>query len=306
MKQRIDGCVSSQKSPGVVCLRLMKPEMGMYAHMFLEDFCANFSIDLAPHPLDRDRDFYKVEPPDDSLKDFLLFENYLFLEYDMDKLLIKVMKDLIYSGKAYLEIVTWRDTEGIVKGISFVQIKPIAVLKGRSKTLFASILYNKKLKLYCIENRNLIVLQLKDLGYSRYFLKRLLNRIRKYDLTDVSDMSLNPGKTGFDFNEYIRKKEFSLLKITRNVHWYGRNNENQYMSESYLLYRAAKFKMLRKEFLNYMIRQINKGLQNYKNELGFSGKIVIGCEDIDYMKEFKRLWAGEINTSQLSKLVFRI
>ena len=90
------------------------------------------------------------------------------------------------------------------------------------------------------------------------------------------------------------------------MYWYGRNGRNQHMSESYLLYRAAKFEMLRKEFLNYIIRQMNKGLQNHKNVLGFNGEIITDCADFDYMKEFERLWSGEINTSQLSKLVFRI
>lgn len=47
---------------------------------------------------------------------------------------------------------------------------------------------------------------------------------------------------------------------------------------------------------------MNKGLQNHKNDLGFDGEIIADCADFDYMKEFERLWSGEINTSQLSKL----
>lgn len=273
--------------------------------MFIQDFCASFSIGLAPHPLDRDRDFYRVEPPDDSLKDFLCFEDFMFLEYNMDELLTGAMEDLVSYGKAYLEIVSWRDTEGSVKGISFAPVKPFVVLKGRSKTLFASVLYNRKLKWYCIENRNLIVLRLKDLGFSRFSVQRLLKKIKQYDLTSVTDMSLTPEKTGFDFSEYIRKSEFNLLKTTKRVYWYGRNSDNRYLSESYLLYRAVKFKMLRKEFLNYMIGKINEGLKNHKNEFGFNGEIVTDCDSTDYMGEFERLWAGEINTSQLSKNVFK-
>lgn len=305
MKRRIDSCFSSQSSPEVACLQMRKSVSGAYPFMFIQDFCASFSIGLSPHPLDRDRDFYRVEPPDDSLKDFLCFEDFMFLEYNMDKLLTGAMEDLISYGKAYLEIVSWRDTEGKIKGISFAPIQPLAVLKGKDKTLFASVLYNKKLKWYCIENTNLVVLQLKDLGFSRFSLQRLLKKIKEYDLTNVSDMSLNSEKTGFDFSEYIRISEFNLLKTTKKVYWYGRKGDNQHLSESYLLYRAAKFKMLRKDFLNYMIHQINTSLHYHKVEAGFCGELVVNCEDIDYMNEFEKLWAGEINTSQLSKIVFR-
>lgn len=199
------------------------------------------------------QDFYKIKPPEDLLRDLLLFEDHQFLEYDMDNLLANIMQDLVCFGKAYLEIVTWRDTEGVIQGVSFALIKPVVVLRGINRTSFVSVQFNKELKLYHIENKNLIVLRIKDLGYSRYSLRKLLRKINKYDFTNVGNMSLYPQKTGFDFKEYTRKSEFALLKATRNVYWYGRNSRNQHMSESYLLYRAAKFVMLRKEFLNYII-----------------------------------------------------
>lgn len=305
MKRRIDSCFPSQSSPEVACLQARKSVSGAYPFMFIQDFCASFSSDLSLHSLNQDRDFYMVEPPDDSLKNYLCFQDFMFLEYNMDKLLAGAMEDLISYGKAYLEIVSWRDTEGNIKGISFARVTPLAVFRVKDKTLFVSMLYNKKLKWYCIENRNLIVLQLKDLGFSHRSFQRLLKRMKEYDLTNVSDMSLNPEKTGFDFSEYIRKNDFTLLKTTKRVYWYGRKGNNQYLSESYLLYRAAKFKMLRKEFLDYMIQQINKGLNHHKIEAEFCGKLVVNCEDIDYMDEFEKLWSGKINTSQLSKIVFR-
>lgn len=305
MKRRIDDCISSQRSPRVACFPMRKSVRGAYPSMFVQDLCASFSFGLAHHPLERGRDFYRVEPSDDALKDFLTFEDFMFLDHNIDELLTGAMQDLVSYGKAYLEIVFWRDAEGNVKGISFAPVKPFVVLKGRGKTLFASVLYNKKLKWYCIENKNLIELRLKDLGFSRFSIQRLLKKIKQYDITSVTDISLNPEKTGFDFSEYIRKSEFNLLKTTKRVYWHGRNGDNQYLSESYLLYRSAKFKMLRKDFLNYMIHQINISLQYHKDEAGFGGELVIHCEDVDYMSEFKKFWAGEINISQLSKQVFR-
>lgn len=306
MKRRIDDCISSQRSPKVACFPMRKPVRGSYPSMFVQDICASFSFGLAHHPLKRDREFYRVEPSDDTLKDFLTLEDFMFFDRNMDQLLTGAMEDLVSYGKAYLEIVSWRDTEGNVKGISFAPVKPLIVLKGRGKTLFASVLYNRKLKWYCIENRNYIVLRLKDLGFSRIYMQKLMKKIKQYDLTSVTDMSLDPEKIGFDFSEYIRKSEYNLLKTTKRVYWYGRNGENQYLSESYMLYRAAKFKMLRKEFLNYMIQQINMGLNNHKIEIGFCGKLVVDCEDIEYLGEFEKLWAGNINISQLSKQIFRI
>ncbi|MEH2938469.1 hypothetical protein [Lawsonibacter sp. JLR.KK007] len=308
MNQRLDDYNSSQRSPRVPCiqLQLRKPKTGMYSYMFLEDFCSSFSIALAPRPLSRGQDFYRISPSGDLLKSLLCFEDDQFLKYDMDKLLTDITQALISFGKAYLEIITWRDAEGIIKGISFALVKPVGVLKGINRTLFVSIQFDKKFKLYHIENRNLIILRLKDLGYSRHSFRNFLRKINKCDFTNVSEMSLYPQKTGFNFSRYKSKSEFALLKATKSVYWYGRDGKNQYMGESYLLYRAARFTMLRKKFLIYIIQQINKGLQNHKQEIGFNGELAIDCEEIDYMKEFERLWTGEINTTQLSKLVFRI
>lgn len=298
--------ISSQKSPGVYCIQAGGDVKGTNQHMFVEDFCRSPSISLDPHPFEQNRDFYHIEPHNDTLRKLLCFNKFSFLEHDLDKLLSRILHKLIFSGIAYVEIVNQRDKNGIVKGISFVPISPIVKIKGREQTLFVSVSFDKKLKIYCIGNDNLVVLRLKDLGFSRFEFRRLMRRLKKLDLTDVSDFSLDSKKLGFDFNQYIHKTEFNLLKVTKQVYWYGRNGNNQHLSESYLLYRVAKFKMLQKSFLDYMLKKINSGLEIHKAEFGFNGKIVADCDSVDYMKEFERLWAGEINTSQLSKQVFRV
>lgn len=299
---------SSQKSPKVTCIQLKKyrDKIQRYRNMFLDDFCQWFSIDLRQDRSNRTQNFYDIAPLEDTLKDLLLFKNPQFLEYALDKLLAEIMQDMICYGKAYLEIVTWRDKKGNVHGISLVLIKPIIAFRGKNRTIFLVRQYDKKIKVFCIENHNIILFKMKNLGISHNHIRRILKKIDKHNILNIINTTLNSRKNGFDFDEYVHMSEYELLKETRDIYWYGRNGSNSYMSESYLLYRAAKFKTLRRNALKYLLQKINEGLEKHKYEVGFDGKLVANCENIDYEKEFKKLWRGEINISELSALVFRI
>ena len=303
MKRRIHNCISSQKSPRFHCITLKKRVPGAYPYMFLDDFCALFSGDLSLSG--KDDGFYGVNPKEDRLWELLRFEDYSFFDYNMDKLLCSLVDSMVHHGTAYLEIVTWENQDKELVGLSFVPIKPIVSIKAAETTLFASVQYDKKIKFYKIHNSRIIRFRLKDVGFSRYYLYRLLKKLKKYDVTNVGDMSLSPQNSGFDFTEYVRKREFGLLKVTRQVGWYGRNGDNQHMGEGYLLYRIARAKTVRLKMLNYLLQQINGALKPLEKELGFSGSIIINSIDTDFSKIFDKLEKGEINYSQVGDIVIR-
>lgn len=297
---------SSQKSPTNPCLNFRQPIKGLYPNMFLEDFCLAFSYDLSAETLSYDRNFYTVEPQDDLLKNLLCIKTHRFLHYELDKLLSSITYNLIFNGKVHLEIVIWEDSEGIIKGISFVPINSLFSFKFLNKTVFLSILsYNKKPRLFNIKNENLITFRLKDLGYSRHYFIKLLKKLQKIDITNVTDM-FTQQKSGLDFAEYTKNCDFKLLNITQKTHWFGRSYNNQHLSESYLLYRSAKFKILRKKFLDYLIFQLNVGISHFSTQANFNGKIVTNSRDTSYMKDFEQFWKGEINLTQLSNIIFHL
>lgn len=142
------------------------------------------------------------------------------------------------------------------------------------------------------------------MGYSRGSLNGIFRKLKKLDALDIVSMNVTSKVTGFDFGEFVRKNDFRLLKETRKIYWYGRKGDNQFMSESYLLYRNAKFKMLKKAALKYMLQQINKGLKKHSEEWKISGEIVAQFKDIDYMKKFDDFQEKRITPSEFCDIIF--
>lgn len=294
--------VSSQKSPQATCVNSRKNPSSTYQHMFLEDFCHGFSFEFA-----QDKDdhlFYDVTPAGARLKKLLSFSKYDFLSYDMDRLLSHIMRTLVFSGKAFLEIVLSTDEEKNVVGLSLIPFDPIFSFQTSSRTYFIAIERDKKIRLFGIDNSNIITFRLSDLGFRRYSLKRYYKHLPHLDILKVSDMSLSPEKIGFDFTIWNNKREFQLLSHSRRTGWYGRNTSNQYMGEAYLLYRTIKFKVLRKEFLDYFLRQINTSLSPICSNLKIDGTLFAKSISHDYDMLLQKLHNGEINYSQLGDYVF--
>ena len=294
---------SSQKSPAVQCFSRRKNPASPYQHMFLEDFCRWFSIDLAKDK--EDRQFYDVLPEESRLKELLTSQNYDFLEYDMDKLLTHIMRTLIFAGKAFVEVVLSSDGENNITGISLVPFDSILSIPCSENTYFAALQHNGTPKFFKIGNRNIVSFCLSDLGFKRYSLRRFYNKLPRFDILSAGDMSLSPQKTGFDFSVWNDKCEYRLLKASKKTGWHGRSTDNRYMGDAYLLYRAIQLKSLRRRFLDYFLKQINNSISGICKDLGIDGTIITKRISYNYDEILQRLYSGEINYSQLGDCVFQ-
>lgn len=94
---------SSQQSISLQRTRSYEREQSLYGSMFLEDFCQNLSIQLAP--MCSGDDFYDVEPSEDCLKQLLLSCDSSLLRYSLTQVLNRSVYELVQRGKAYIEIV---------------------------------------------------------------------------------------------------------------------------------------------------------------------------------------------------------
>lgn len=274
----------------------------MYTHMLLEDFCRNYSIDLSADW--NNHHFYNIEPSSDLLKNLLTLQEPRDLDRILDRLFSEITRILIEYGKAFVEIIICKDNNGNVKGISFKPFKPIISIIGAHKTLFASRLHSKKIHLYSIDNKKLVIFDLRDLGYSRQIFTRILKRINKWEITKVSDFTFKKNLE-FDFTKYTESADYQLLNNTKEIYWYGRNSRNPYMNSFYLVWREAKFIGLRKHFLDYILDKINTALMPYRDFAGFSGTIIANRKNIDYSQDFEKLQKGEMTTSQFSDRLYR-
>ncbi len=175
------------------------------------------------------------------------------------------------------------------------------------ETLFLARNSHKKLISFTIKSKNVICFDLKDLKIRRNYFRRLIRKLSRKDITSISNLLTDPQMQGkFDFEEYQRRNELSFLKCTHKVFWYGRDGSNQHLSESYLLYRAAHYKMWRGKILEYFIRQINAALESFKEELNFNGTIIIGSQIPDLESDLQRYNSGQINATQLAEIVFKV
>lgn len=300
MMKKNSNLISSQQSPEYICKNENKYKESFYGRMFIEDFCQSFSISLST--INESREFYVINSKDDILLKLLNFEDNDYLKYVLDQQLQRIMLTLIYGGKAFVETVLLKDEGENLFGILFV---PLAILKSRkhkkTTTFYACQSDNKKVQ-YEVSNNNLIVFDLTDLGFhSSYFIK-LINKMKSLDIPDYSTNVLNP-KFGFDINRFKQLTEFKLLKLHNRTFWDGRDYNNQYLSESYMLYRKAHYKLVRLQFLDYLLTKYNQTLRRLGENFGFSGEIVTTRKRIDYEDCLSKLTAGQLNTSQACKII---
>lgn len=293
---------TSQKSPKSACINSRKNPSSTYQHMFLEDFCHGFSFELKKDA--NNRFFYDVSPEGAALKKVLTFQKYDFLQYDMDRLLSHIMRTLVFSGKAFLEIVETTDSDNNIVGISLVPFDPLLSIRCSSSTYFVSIQKDAKLRFFKIGNGNVVTFQLSDIGFWRYYFKLYYNYLSCLDVLRVSEISLSAKETGFDFTVWNDKREYQLLKHSRKIGWYGRNASNQYMGEGYLLFRTIRLRFIRKKFLDYFLDQINKSLKPICDNLKINGSLFARSTSYNYDELLQKLNSGEINYSQLGDYVF--
>lgn len=269
--------------------------------MFMEDFCRRFSISL--YPYEKHDDFYDIDPSCALLKKYLLFNDYSFFRYTFDQKLSSIIHHLILNGKAYLEIVKWTDKTGQLQGIEFVPIGVKHSIKIGGKFYFFSKSQGQRLK-FKIDEQSVVVFRLKDLGFRRKYFLHLLNKMSLLDITATTALTTDESLNGiYDFTEHQRQVDFCLLKYTRKIYWLGRSYSNQHLSESYLLYRMAHYKMLRFKFLDYILRQINNGLEDLQKEFKFDGKIVTPLERTNFEAHLREYYSGRISASQLSDIL---
>lgn len=303
MKTRQYDYISSQQSPYLLPYK-RKYKESLYSHMFLEDFSRWFSSEFTPVG-ERDG-FYNITPENDTLKELLLFSDYSYFDYSFDKLLSKVMYYLLINGRTYIEIVPFMNQESIVKGIEFVCVP--AKYRGTrlDKCNFVAQSPANGIINFDIDMKRLVIFDLKDLGFHRNYFYKMANHLSLFDATNAFEFIRDPKMEEiFDFEEYQKYLEYKLLKDTGSIYWLGRNYSNQHLSKSYHFYRTIQYKVLRYKFLQYILDQINAGLDKFKSEWGFVGNISVSVSLEHYEEVFSRYSKGEINASTLNDIVIK-
>lgn len=291
---------STQQTSNYCDYSIKGTKYNLEENMFIDDMCASFSIGFQKQL--NDREFYKIKSLDKKLKHLLEFQQYDFLRYELDKLLMNNTRDLLLYGTAYVEIIYWFDNEDNLVKISF---KPF---RFRHQFIYGNkIFYRVKKVEGSIEKGvvnvdNVITFKMKDLGYPKHYLKNKMNKLRKINLPDIN-LTLD-SNSGFDWSIYNQKQEYKLLRVMKNIYWNGRNYSNQYVTEPYQLYRTMKFNLFRKEILDYLLKKYNSILKEIGEKYNFSGEIIYESNLDDYNNLIEDLRSGRKNCKQVSDEIF--
>ena len=276
----------------------------MTAFSLLQDMAIPFSIEFREP--DQHRGFYRITPQGDKLEELLCYQNNWFIEHDLDKLLSLLISQMMKNKKTWIELVTWKNEDGLIIGISLKTFKPLWSCSGHHYTYFISIAAEtKKPCFFRIPKKRVICCSLQGIEIPNGYFIRLLSKLRKYDLPKSTDMMLNSKKTHFDFSTYRKAHDLGILKDTKDIGWIGRDYNNPNLSESYLLFRTGQYKEFRRKLLQYLIHQINRLLCQCADEIGYCGHIEIRCSFAPLSNILDRLASGEICITQASEYIWK-
>lgn len=277
-----------------------KRELSMYGTMFLQDFCTHFSIVLGKR--NGHRNFYSVDPKDSHLNALLEYDNYMFMEYDFDKLLKSNLSDLVQYGKAYVEVVKLFDEDDKLVGIKLISFRNNFQIRINDKIYYLLRKYDGKLITGKIDVENVITFKVRDLGHTKGFFKRIFRKLRKFDFSFL-ELSMD-SKSGFDFDVYKKKKDFDLLKVGNKLRWIGRKYDNHYINEPYLVYLRMEELKYKEKMLVKLLDMYNKKISEVGEKYGFTGKICFENRTSNYDELYIELESGMKNCEQVSNEIY--
>lgn len=300
---RNDSVINTQQSSNFFPEYSAKRKIGMHESMFRKDFCMHFSISLSQES-GHHRKFYKIKAEGKKLENLLEYDNHNFLEYEFDKILATNMVDILDYGKAYVEIVRWYDEELNLVGLSLKPFRNTRQIHWNHKFYFRLKTINGQVIKGRIDDEDVIVFSAKELGYSKRYFRKLCRKMKRFEITNLQ-LSLD-SNSGFDFDVYKKREEFELLKVGRDVCWLGRNFNNYYINEPYLLYLKIQELTLKTKLLNVLLNKYNQKLCELGKKYDFEGQIYFESKAKENEMLFNELMQGVKNCKEVSDELYRI
>lgn len=269
---------------------------------FIRYITTSFSISLSP--VLNHRCFYTIDAKDESLKDFLSFEDDLFLEYGFDKILSSLMHNLLFANKTFLEIVFSKNEKNEIVGLSLCAFDAIKIASSKKHSWFLSRKTDKKIVIFKLEKNKYIEFNIKELEFRRNHLKRIIKKLRKVSIIASTKLVLDEKmENKFSFYDYQKKQNLLILQYPRKIGWLS-NLDNHYLSESYSLFRHVRLREFQTKCLSFFIKKINAGINNISDITKASGTIKTTVSFPKYQEEWERYEKGSISPSELSDIIF--
>lgn len=274
----------------------------LYASSFVRGITCHFST-LLSHSVDH-HGFYSINAENDKLRGLLCFDNYLYLEYDFDKVLSSIMYNLIFANKTFVEIAFSKNDANEIIGISLLPFDAIKIASSKNYSWFVSRKPNKKTTVFKVEKKKYIEFNIKELELKKNCLKRIVKKLKRINITSSTRFIMDKKmKNKFRFNDFVKKQDVLKLKYPHEIGWLS-STDNSYLSESYLLFRLIKQRGFQLKCLTHFLKKINDGLNNISDMTNAEGTIETTASFPAYQKEWEKYKKGEISSLALSDIIY--
>lgn len=281
------------------------PEENIYKYRFFKDLSSGYSSILGEP--NKNRNFLTIEPINCKLSKLIQGKHPYDLSYDIEQVINRVTYSLMAFGKAYVyieaEYTTGIDCDNIeAKVLSSIEIHEIrGFVKKKNKTyvIFCCRGYNDTTSDIEIQRNQLIVFNIKDLGYSKNYFTNILKKLGKCDIILSSTSMVTKNLDGYDFSVHYKKIKLQELRASRDIGWLFNKDG---LSDSYILYKKIQEDQLRLRFLNYILGKLNSGFENYIVDAG--GKLVAHVKEKNYNQLWKDYSDAKLTGTELTNILY--
>lgn len=282
------------------------PKNSIYSHRFFNDLASGYSFFLGKKG--ENRDFFTLDPDGCKIKNLLKGRYHYYSSYDIEQIISRIAYSLMVYGKAYIYIhpeysVKKADdgtTTQILSSFEIGEIMGFIKKKSKEEIVFCRKGFNSEVEDIQMSKKQLVILDIRELGFSKRYFPRVLKKLSKCDITAKSTDMITNHSDVYDFMYHSESKKLAELRAIRKIGWsFG----TEKLSDSYIMYKKIQEDELRLHFLEYIVKKINDGLHEFLGD--DSGELVAHIN----RKEYRQLWndykEGKIMGTELTKILFR-
>lgn len=279
-----------------------KSDLKFRANHFFQDFALYLPYTLG-NPFNRE-DFIFVEPKDSFLLKLLRAKYFFNLNYELEQIIGHTVYNLMCFGTAYIyikpeyELVEKEngESERIIKALELKELQGLITHTKDKSVEFCAIGYTGEVFKQNLDQDGLVILNLKDLGYSKRHFRKIASGIDKYDSSSNSLRLMDV--EGYSFKEHSAHNNIKQLRVTRELGWMSLCNS---LSDSHILYRRIKKSEFEMKILNFVIEKLNHQLSIILSDN--ESHLAVNYKVQNYKDLWEQFSEGKITISELSKQV---
>ena len=282
------------------------PKNSIYSHRFFNDLTSGYSFFLSKKG--ENREFFTFEPKGCKINNLLKRQYHYYSSYDIEQVVDRIAYSLMAYGKAYFYIhpeysVKKADdgtTAQVLSSFEIGEIEGFIKKRTREEIVFCRKGFNSEIKEIQMSKTQLVILDIKELGFSKRYFPGILRKLSKCDITAKSTDMITNHSDVYDFMYHSERKKLAELRAIRKIGWsFG----TEKLSDSYIMYKKIQEDELRLRFLEYIVKQINDGLHEFLGD--DSGELVAHIN----RKEYRQLWndytEGKITGTELTDILYK-